>query len=155
PAYAALANTYGPMLQMHLLRPSEGLPKMDEAVRRALGLDPSLAEAHVARAAARFNEWDFPGAERESRRAIELNPNDALAHNWYGYYLGAVGRPKEHVNEARRALELDPLSRMSNGNLARALFYSGQYTESLEQTNRTLALDSNFTTAIEQRAALH
>jgi TolB-like protein/DNA-binding winged helix-turn-helix (wHTH) protein/Tfp pilus assembly protein PilF len=155
PGYAALANAYGPMLQGHLLRPKEGLPKMEEAIRRALELDPTLAEAHIAMAAARFNEWDFSGAERESRRAIELNPSDALAHNWYGYYLGAVGRHEDHVREARRALALDPLSRMSNGNLATGLFNSGQYTEALEQTNRALALDSNLTTAIQLRAALH
>src|SRR5262249_10861421 len=70
PAYAALAASYGPMLQGHSLRPTEGLPIMEEAVRKALELDPSLAEAHTALAATRFNEWDFPAAERESRRAI-------------------------------------------------------------------------------------
>lgn len=155
PAYAALASSYGPRLQGHLLRPNEGLSKMEEAVRRALELDPILAEAHIAQAAARFNEWDFPGAERESRRAIELSPSDALAHNWYGYYLGAVGRQKDYLSEARRALELDPLSRMSNGNLATALFDSGQYSQALEQTDRTFALDPNFTTAVRLRAALH
>jgi TolB-like protein/DNA-binding winged helix-turn-helix (wHTH) protein len=155
PAYAALANTYGPMLQGHLLRPKDGLPKMEEAIRRALELDPTLAEAHIAMAAARFNEWDFPGAERESLRAIELNPSDALARNWYGYYLGAVGRRNDYLNEARRALELDPLNRMSNGNFATALFDAGRYAEAFEQTNRALALDSNFTTAVRLRAALH
>jgi len=136
PAYAALANAYGPMLQGHLLRPKEGLPKMEEAIRRALELDPTLAEAHIAMAAARFNEWDFPGAERESLRAIELSPGDALARNWYGYYLGAVGRRKDYLNEARRALELDPLNRMSNGNFATALFDAGQYAEAFEQTQQ-------------------
>jgi tetratricopeptide (TPR) repeat protein len=155
PAYAALANAYGPMLQGHLLRPKEGLPKMEEAIRRALELDPTLAEAHIAMAAARFNEWDFPGAERESLRAIELSPSDALARNWYGYYLGAVGRRKDYLTEARRALELDPMNRMSNGNFARALFAAGQYAEAFEQTNRVLTLDSNFTTAIWLRAALY
>jgi DNA-binding winged helix-turn-helix (wHTH) protein/TolB-like protein/Tfp pilus assembly protein PilF len=155
PAYAALANAYGPLLQGHLLRPKEGLPKMAEAIARALELDPTLAEAHIAMAAARFNEWDFPGAERESLRAIELSPSDALAHNWYGYYLGALGRRKDHLNEARRALELDPMSRMSNGNFATALFDAGRYAEALEQTNRALALDSNFTNAVRLRAALH
>jgi TolB-like protein/DNA-binding winged helix-turn-helix (wHTH) protein len=155
PAYAALANCYGPLLQGHVFSPIDALPKMEEAIRKALDLDENLAEAHTALAAARFNEWDFPGAERESQRAMRLSPGDTLTHRWYAYYLGAVGRYPEQMTEARRSLELDPLSGGSNWVLASALSQSGRYRDALEQTKATIEINPHHEAAPGLLASLH
>jgi Tfp pilus assembly protein PilF len=77
---------------------------------KALELDDTLAEAHVALAYATFFDWDWSSAEREFKRAIELNPNSALSHNWYAACLLTRGRFTESMAEAQRAQEFDPLS---------------------------------------------
>ncbi len=92
--------------------PKQSFPQAREAATRAIALDPSLAEAHAALGVEKsHNEFDFPGAEKEFLKALELNPNSAYAHLFYSNcYLLPMGRVQEAISENQKALELDPLS---------------------------------------------
>jgi tetratricopeptide (TPR) repeat protein len=103
-----------------------------------------LAEAHASLAYVSQNyEWDWPAAEREFRRAIELNPNYATAHQWYAWHLMLRGRPEEAHAEMRRALEIDPLSVAINADLGLFYYYTRQHERAEEQFLKTLEMDSN------------
>ncbi len=144
-AYAGLADCYNLSSEYGSLAPRESYAKGKAAALRALELDGSLAEAHTALAFAHFNhDWDWAGAEREYRRAIELNPSYATAHHWYSVSLAAAGRFDEAYGEARRAIEIDPLSLIINANLGWLLYLGRRYDESENQLKSTLALDENF-----------
>jgi tetratricopeptide (TPR) repeat protein len=121
------------------------MPKAKAAAERALELDETLAEAHasLARVLAAY-EWDWAGAEREFKRAIELNPRYAVAHQWYGGYFEARGRHTEAIAERKLALELDPLSLIINFELGLAFYYARDYDRAIGQFQKTLELDQNF-----------
>jgi len=110
-AYAGLADSYQ-MLAFHgALSPMEYCPRAKKAAERAVGIDDSLAEAHTALAYVKFYyDWDWAGADAEFKRAINLNPNYATAHQWYGEYLGQMGHFDDALAERHKALRLDPLS---------------------------------------------
>jgi len=113
-----------------------------EEVQKALDLDDQLAEAHnsLARLLYLFNgDWD--GADREFRRALELNHNYAPAHHWYSMYLALKGRKEEALAEAQKAYELDPLSAVAGANLAKILQEAGQDDKAIEQAKKTLDLE--------------
>ena len=111
-AYAGLADSYSSLGGGWMyLSPSDSFPKAKAAAMKALELDDTLAEAHAALAyAVFFADWDWPSAEREFKRAIELNPNSALSHDRYAECLKTRARFNESMAEAQRAQELDPLS---------------------------------------------
>jgi len=125
------------------------LPKMEEASSKAVELDDTLAEAHTALAAARMNEWDWPSTEREFKRAIALNPNEEMAHRWYGYFLEAMGRQTESLNEWKRAYELNPSS-PSNAWLGWALFRVGRSQEAITLLQEVIKLNPDFPQAHER-----
>lgn len=105
-------------------------------------LDDNLAAAHVALGAVKiFDEWDWPGAGREWRRAMELEPNNVDAHNLYGYYLQAIGEANEAVEEMRRAHEIDPVWHIPAGDLATSLLLAQRYDEVVEYTQKYLKLN--------------
>ena len=108
--------------------------------------DDTLAEAHSSLAASLcYYDFDFVQAAREFQRAIELNPNYATAHQWYGIvYFAALGRFDEAISEVKRALELDPLSLIINSDLGRTYYFARRYDEAVEQLHKTLEMDSNF-----------
>ena len=109
PAYAEQANAYFFISFLGLLPPNQVFPKMGEAAAKAVEKDPLLAEGHAALALVRLNyDWDFPAAEREFRRALELNPSNADAHHMYAHYLLAMGKVDQSVEETRLAMRLDP-----------------------------------------------
>jgi tetratricopeptide (TPR) repeat protein len=111
PAYAGVANSYNMLWYLGWMKADEAVPRARSAVEKALMLDPSSAEAHLALAYLKLHyDWDWAGAENENRRAIELSPGYSLAHQWYAYYLRSVGRFDEALAENERARELDPLS---------------------------------------------
>jgi TolB-like protein len=111
--------------------------------QKALELDNDLAEAHVSLAAVKWMyDWEWEGADRHFRRAIEINPNYPTAHHWYGLYLAEMGRFDEAMAEAKMAVKLDPLSVIINADLGRVLYYSRRYNESLEQFKKAMAMDS-------------
>ena len=87
-------------------------------------------------------DWDWQGAEREFKRAIELNPNYAIVHHWYAHLLMQQGRAQEGLAEARRAQELDPLSLSVNNGLARQYYLSHLYDQSIAQCKKGLEIDS-------------
>jgi TolB-like protein/DNA-binding winged helix-turn-helix (wHTH) protein/Flp pilus assembly protein TadD len=142
-AYAGLADCY--VVPANRLPPREAMPKAKAAAMRALELDETLAEAHVslARVLAAY-DWDWTSAEKEYKRAIELNPRYATAHQWYGGCLEAMGRSNEAIAERKRAQELDPLSLVINFELGLAFYYARDYDQAIEQFQKTLELDQNF-----------
>jgi TolB-like protein/DNA-binding winged helix-turn-helix (wHTH) protein/Tfp pilus assembly protein PilF len=141
PAYEGLATTYGPRLMYSDIAPGRGQVEMKAAALKAMELDPGLGEARAVLASALAYEWDWDGAEREYRRAIEIDPNAPVGHMSYGTYLHALGRFEESLAERRRALELDPLDVTPNRGVARSLDATGQAEAALAQWNRTLELD--------------
>ncbi len=146
-AYAGLADAYallGSMPSVEINR-AEAMPKAKTAAIIALQLDDSLAEAHTSLAFVEMHyDWDWKGAEREFRRAIELNPNYATAHHWYAYDLAAMNRMPEALNEIWRAQQVDPLSAIINTDVAEFLYYTGRYSEAVQQVKAALEIDPRF-----------
>ena len=144
PAYAAVADAYSALGGGWMyLPPSDSFPKAKAAAMKALELDDTLAEAHVALGYAAFFDWDWPSAEQEFKRAIELNPNSALSHRRYAEYLQTRLRFNESIAEAQRAQELDPLSPDIASELGNVHFIAGQYDESIAQFQKALDLNPN------------
>ena len=142
-AYAGKATAIAPLVWYHHLPRAQGLPAMRAATERALELDETLGEAHVARGMLHFYfEWDWPAAEREFRRAVELNPSDQHAHHMYANYLVAMGRLDEGIAERKLAIQLDPISHRSGMLLGRDYFVAGRYEEAIEQYRRAIEIDS-------------
>ena len=121
------------------------MPKAKAAALKALALDDTLAEAHTSLALVTFfYDWDWTVAEREFRRAIELNPNYATAHHVYAILLTAMQRSDESIAEVRRALEADPLSLPVNNIVGLLLQLNGRGDEAIEQYRKTLEMDPTF-----------
>ena len=149
PAYSGLADAYVVAGAYDAIPTKEALTLGKAAAARALQLDDTLASAHYALATVHtWYDWDWPNAEREFHRALELNPNDALGRNWYGGYLSLRGRHDEAIKEHERACELDPLSLIVNANLARALYWARRYDEAIAQARKTLEMDPHFGVAL-------
>jgi TolB-like protein/Tfp pilus assembly protein PilF len=122
-----------------------GYGKAKEAVAKALEIDDGLGEAHASLGWIKtFHDWDWPGAEAEFLRAIELNPNYALAHYFYGLYLGVVARYDESIAEASQALALDPINLAFNSVRGLALFWDRRFDEAIGQMQNSLDMDPNF-----------
>src|SRR5438874_10847462 len=127
-AYAGIADAYQRLTASTYLRPREGMPKARAAALKALALDPTLADAHASMGDQLcVYEWDASAAEREFRRAIELNPSLANAHFFYSHCLASHGRLDEALAEARRAHELDPLNAQVATALPWALYAARRY----------------------------
>jgi len=128
-----------------LLAPNDAMPKAKEAARKALELDGVLPQAHTDMAMVLHQyDWDWAGAEREYRRAIQLDPRYAPAHHWYGYLLMNVGRTQEGIKESKEATDLDPLSAESNWVFAWMLYFARRYDACIEQLRRTVDLDPTY-----------
>jgi TolB-like protein/DNA-binding winged helix-turn-helix (wHTH) protein/Tfp pilus assembly protein PilF len=142
-AYAGLADCYH--VPANPLMPKERMLRAKAAATRALQLDDTLVEAHTALARVLFAyDWDWLAAEKEFRRAIELNARYAPAHQWYGGYLSSIGRFQEAEAEKKRALELEPFSLVINFELGLAFYFSRNYDQAIDQFQKTLELDANF-----------
>lgn len=144
-AYAGLANAYVLLPFYTGARRSDAAAKSKEAALKALQLDPSVAEAHLALGKLSFFHMDLPGSMREYQRAIELKPNSATAHQWIGNdSLVSYGRFDEAIAENKRAVELDPLSPVINTDLGVTLYLARRYDQAIEQLRKTLAVDPAF-----------
>jgi TolB-like protein/DNA-binding winged helix-turn-helix (wHTH) protein len=122
PAYAGVANSYNMLWYLGFMKADEAVPHARTAIEKALALDPLSAEAHLARAYLLLHEdWNWAAADAECRRAVELSPGYALAHQWNAYFLRAAGRPEEGLAESELARELDPLSMIKTFLVAAAL----------------------------------
>lgn len=143
-AYSALAYNYINQDDW-FMAPREAGPKARDAARKALALDERDAEAHVALAIeSQWYEWDWAAAEREFKRAIELDPHNGNAHGYYSWFLPSMGRNDEAVAEARRVLQIDPLSTGDNGNLGSVLVFTHQWDKAIEQLRGAIDLDPNY-----------
>ncbi len=142
-AYAGIADGY---LTGAMDTPPAGyMPKIKQAATKALELDENLAEAHASMAVVKmYYEFDFPAAERELRRAIELNPNYPTVHHWLAEYLLFMGRFEEGFAEYARARELDPLSLPIESDYAIAYYFARRFDRSIELLRKTIATDPNF-----------
>src|SRR5205085_10647115 len=136
--YAGLAEAYSQLGgEWVFLPPADVLPKANAAAQKALELDEKLGEAHPALGFAEFFDWDWSSAEREFKRAIELNPNNAVSHRRYGELLQARARFSEAITEGKHAQELDPLSPDVLDQLAYVYMLTGKYDESINQYQRS------------------
>jgi TolB-like protein/DNA-binding winged helix-turn-helix (wHTH) protein/Tfp pilus assembly protein PilF len=148
PPYAGLAELYAAgNLGSRLRGPREARARGRQLAEKALALDASLAEAHAAVARMAQQEWDWTGAERAYRRAIEVNPSYALARIWYAMYLYAMERFDEAVVQARRAQQLDPASAAVNTWAGAAYSFAGREDEAAASWQRALELDPKFANA--------
>ena len=143
--YAGLADSYALMSGYTLAPQNEFMPKARTAARRAVELDDRLAEAHTSLALVTENyDWDWKTAEKEFRRAIQLDPNYATAHHWYAEYLAYQGRFDEAFAEIGRARQLDPLSLIIATDNGAILYFSRQYDRAVEQFRAVLDMEPNF-----------
>ncbi len=146
-AYLGLADTYG-VLPSHGGSPSEDYPKSNAASRRALELDPTLAQPHADLASNAIEYgYDFAGGVAEFKKAFALDPNDATAHQWYAEDLAALGRTQEALTEAARARELDPLSPIIALSRARVYLSARQFDEAIVEAKRVAAENPTFPVA--------
>src|SRR5262249_25695632 len=131
--YAGLAFCYYWLCSTYL-PDAEMMPKIKAAAMRALELDDTLAEAHTALAVYKTAyEWDWPGAERAYRRALELNPGHAPTHHYYGLYLVTQRRAAEALVELKRAQNLDPLSAMIAVNAVWPYYFAAPAARNYDQ----------------------
>jgi eukaryotic-like serine/threonine-protein kinase len=155
-AYAGSADAYILLSDRGWVSNDEAAPKIRSGVRRAMELDPTLAEPHAALAVLKeVADWDWAGAEAEYRKAIALNPNDATSHHWYSTLLQNLGRTKEALAEIEKALVLDPASPQINANHAGLLNDMHRYEEALAELNRLIAANPEFPVYYGTRASVY
>jgi len=146
-AYAGLADAYS-LLGSDVLPADVANSKARANASKAIELDPDIAEGHAALALVEFYyDWNWNQSEQEFRRAIELNPNYATAHQWYGYFLTAMLRFPEAVEQAESAQQIDPLSLSINTTLASRYRHAGRMDDAIRLDQRTLEMDPNFVPA--------
>ncbi len=145
-AYAGLADAYVLLSGFGAASPKDSLSEATAAAEKGLDLDGTLGEAHASLAQALLAyDFNFARANREFRRAIELNPNYATAHHWYGEsVLTPLGQFEDGVAELKRALQLDPLSVIINADVGTVLTSARRYDEAIEQLRKTLEMDPSF-----------
>lgn len=145
-AYAGLADAYVLLGGYAFAPQKDAMPKAKAAALKALAIDDHLAEAYTSLGLiVEQYEWNWAEAEKDFKRAIELNPNYSVAHHWYGDgYLALVGRNDEMIAELRKAHELDPLSLIIDVDLAKRLCYAGKHDEAIEMLRKILEADPTF-----------
>ena len=147
-AYAGLSDGWLAVGFYEGLAPREAFPRAKAAATKALEIDDGLAEAHGSLGMVNlFFDWNWPVADAEFKRTLELNANYPTGHHWRGEFLSAMGRGEEAVAEARRARELDPLSLIINAWVGRQLYFSRRYDEAITEFRKALELDANFVPA--------
>lgn len=146
PAYAALADCYNQLGTVLVGNgsPAEWRPKAARAAIQALQIDPYLADAHAALGYVRHYNWEWTAAERDFRRALELNPSHALAHVWYANLLASLGRIDDALREVELARDLDPFSLVVNTNVGWTLMMAGRPGDAIVQLKRTVGLDPEY-----------
>jgi len=146
PAYARLANAHGAIANFGGDNHEQYL-KQKSAIEKALAIDENLAEAHSQSGVMKMNyEWDFDGAERALKKAVELDPNSSIAHRMYAVYLGSMGRFDEAITEIKLAIDIEPASVINQRLYGNTLFFARRYDEAITQLLRTVEMDPNFRT---------
>ena len=155
PAHSGLADTYALLgdWQYGAMPAREALPAAKAAAIKALELDDTLGEAHTSLGFVLSGfDWNWAAAEKEFRRAIDVNPGYATAHHWYAWHLSLMGRNGEAIAEMRKARSLDPLSLIINADLAEVLLLGHFYDEAAQQSRKTIEMDPGFALAHNQLA---
>jgi serine/threonine protein kinase/Flp pilus assembly protein TadD len=145
--WAGLASAYHLLSSTpySMMAPRDGYPKVLEACRKAISLDPNNAEAHATRGFVRFFfDRDAKAAESDFRRSQQLDPRYAQGHQLYSFMLQSLGRFEEAIRETKTGRDAEPLSLVQNANVAFAFHFAGRYDEAIEWCQRTLAMDANF-----------
>ena len=145
-AYSGIADCYSALGSfLGAMRPAEAFPKARAAAEKALALDPSLSEAHTSLATCAFYyDWNWEVAERESRRAIEFNPENSIAHRVYGMFLVAMKRYGDAARETERAIELDPVSALTTYTLGLIYYCATRFDEAIVVCKKAIELDPSF-----------
>jgi len=146
-AHAGMADVYSLLgsTSYDALPPREVMPKAKAAALAALDLDGSLPEAHASLAYVLFSyDWDWAGAEREFKKALELNQGCVTAHHWYGHYLLAMGQTREAIHEMRMAHEREPLSAAVSTGIGWCHYIAQEYEDAIRQFRKTLELEEGF-----------
>lgn len=147
-AYAGLADCYATLGYLSFVSPADAFPLARRYALLAIERDGALAEPHASLGYVKFYfDWDWPGAEAEFRRAITLDPNWAVAHQWYSIFLLAAGRAVEAAREIELARERDPLSLAINTDLGFHYYYTGRYDEAIKQLESVLTMSRDFSPA--------
>jgi tetratricopeptide (TPR) repeat protein len=147
-AYDGLADCWIPLGWYGFVAPSEAFPRARDAITKALSLDDSLAEAHTSLAfLTAYYDRDWASAEREFRRAIELNPNYANGHHWYAEFLSLVARHAEAIAESQRARELDPLSSIIDAWVSSRYYFARRYEDAVKEGRNAVDLGPDFAPA--------
>jgi len=145
PAYVGLADCYNLLREYTMMPASEAYPRALAAAKKAVELDPRSSEAHASIAFASFyGMWDAATADREFRRAIELNPNNAVAHHWYATYLACLSRYSEALAKIERAQALDPASKSVLADKGNILFNAGRQQEAIVLLQQMEANEPDF-----------
>jgi TolB-like protein/Tfp pilus assembly protein PilF len=145
PAYSGLADAYTMLNVEQCLPPKEVMHKAKMYARKAVELDEKLAEAHTSLAMVKiFYDWDWDGAGREFKRALELNPNSSSSRHYYGHYLQAMGRSDEALREIKIGHEIDPQSIIIDSEIGWAYYYARNYEQAVAEYQRTLKMDISF-----------
>jgi eukaryotic-like serine/threonine-protein kinase len=145
PAYSGIADASALLASWQFASPDAMYPQAVAAARRAIELDPSSADAHASIGFTKLNwEWDWEGATRELRRAIELNANHETAHRWLSAFLAGIGKDEEAMPIARRAIDLDPISVLPRMNLGIIHFLAGRFADAASAFRRVIEMDPGF-----------
>jgi TolB-like protein/DNA-binding winged helix-turn-helix (wHTH) protein/Tfp pilus assembly protein PilF len=145
PSHAGLATAYVQLGHILYLGPKESFPLAKVAALKALELDENSEEAHTTLANIKFlYEWDFPGAEREFRSAIRLNPNSVHAQSSYSSYLNAMGHSEEAVTRIEQAAQIDPLSTAALADVAWQLYWARRYDDAIAQARKVVEMDPSY-----------
>jgi eukaryotic-like serine/threonine-protein kinase len=142
-AYAGLAMAYVPMMVYGVASGDSVLPHAAAAATKALELDSTLADAHLALASVRRMQWNWKEAESHFLAAIDNAPSDATAHQWYGGQLYSIGRVDEAVTQLKLARDLDPISAALGTDVTYGLYVDGLFDEALKEGQRTVSLDTS------------
>jgi tetratricopeptide (TPR) repeat protein len=144
-AYAGLADSYTVLAAWNIVPSNDAFPKSKAAASKALEIDKSLSEVHASLGFVRgVYDWDWSRAEKEFKRAIDLNPTYATTYEWYALCLSYMGRHKEAIATAKRAQQLDPLTLIISSVVGVVLHYAREYKQAVEEYKKILEMDPNF-----------
>lgn len=140
-AYVGLSDCYQILSWWGFAEPTESYTQAKIASEKALQLDSTLAEAHTSLAGILDGyEWKFANADREYKKAIELNPNYSIAHEWYAFNLSKRGKHQEAISEIKKARDLDPLNQAINASVGNISVFAGRYDDAIRELHKAIAL---------------
>lgn len=147
-AWAGLAESYA-LFTFYGVQPAvESCPEAKASASKALEIDQTLAELHAILGWIKMScDWDWRGSESEYKRALEMNPDDAITRTWYSAYLKAMGSVEESIAQYKRPLEADPVNLINNATLGRDLYFAGHDEQAVEQLRKTIDMDPSFVEA--------